>query len=216
MTEDASLSTDESPREAESPGVILPPLQLAPLKSQRLRDALWAPEYERYLGVGHLEDAFGLLGVEIVVEVVVSHAVPVVAVGAVADGGVVEADRIEGHLGGEDAGIELVEGGDLVVVGQAAEHVALAREAARKSVVLLKNDGILPLAPEIRQLYVTGPFAGSTEVLLGNYHGLSPELVTVLEGIAGKVSAGTTLTYNFAFPPRWKTGPRGQGRRQLR
>jgi beta-glucosidase len=80
-------------------------------------------------------------------------------------------------------------------------HVELAREAARHSLVLLKNDGVLPLSRDIRTMYVTGPFAGSTEVLLGNYHGLSQELVTVLEGITAKVSAGTTLTYNYGQLP---------------
>jgi len=35
--------------------VILPPLELAPIKNQKLRDAFWAPEYERYLGVAHLD-----------------------------------------------------------------------------------------------------------------------------------------------------------------
>ena len=72
---------------------------------------------------------------------------------------------------------------------QPPEHVELAREAARQSLVLLKNNGILPLSRDIRTMYVTGPFAGSTEVLMGNYNGLSAELVTVLEGITGKVSA---------------------------
>ena len=84
---------------------------------------------------------------------------------------------------------------------QQSDHVDLAREAARQSIVLLKNDGILPLPRDIRTMYVTGPFAGSTEVLLGNYYGLSNELVTVLEGITSKVSAGTTLTYNYGQLP---------------
>lgn len=93
-------------------------------------------------------------------------------------------------------------------------HVALAREAAQKSIVMLKNDGVLPLKQDIRNLYVTGPFAASNDVLLGNYNGLSSDTVSILEGITGKVSAGSTVQYKYGQlpyranvnPMDWTTG----------
>lgn len=93
----------------------------------------------------------------------------------------------------DDLGEEMVE---------SPEHIALAREVAQKSVVLLKNkNNVLPLKKDISNLYVTGPFASSTEVLLGNYYGLSKNTVTILDGIVGKVSAGTTINYNYGVLP---------------
>lgn len=75
----------------------------------------------------------------------------------------------------------------------------LALEAARKSMVLLKNDSnLLPLKKDIRKLFVMGPYAASAEVLLGNYHGVSTSLVTFLEGLTAKVSAGTSIEYRPA------------------
>lgn len=94
-------------------------------------------------------------------------------------------------------------------------HRELARTAAAKSLVLLKNDGVLPLSPRIRSLYVMGPNAADVNVLLGNYYGLNPNFSTVLEGIAGKVDAGTTVEYRQGFlldrenlnPVDWTSGP---------
>ena len=64
------------------------------------------------------------------------------------------------------------------------EHAALALEAAEKSMVLLENDGILPLNPEnIRTIAVIGPNADSIPALEGNYNGTSSRYVTFLEGI---------------------------------
>lgn len=95
------------------------------------------------------------------------------------------------------------------------EHVQLAREAAQKSVVLLKNkNNVLPLKKKIVSLFVTGPGASTSEVLLGNYYGLSSDTVSILDGIVGKVSAGTTLNYKYGVLPYrenvnpidWSTG----------
>ncbi|MCF8369285.1 MAG: glycoside hydrolase family 3 C-terminal domain-containing protein [Bacteroidales bacterium] len=79
------------------------------------------------------------------------------------------------------------------------EHRQLAYEAAVKSVVLLKNKNqCLPLdLNEIHKIYVTGPTAADNAVLLGNYNGLSGQLVTLLEGIIQKVDAGTVVDYSM-------------------
>ncbi|GAF01519.1 glycoside hydrolase family 3 C-terminal domain-containing protein [Saccharicrinis fermentans] len=83
-----------------------------------------------------------------------------------------------------------------------AEHVALAREVAQKSIVLLKNkDNTLPLSTDIKVPYVTGPFANSGDMLMGSYYGISPNLVTVLEGVADAVSLGTSLNYRSGALP---------------
>ncbi len=63
------------------------------------------------------------------------------------------------------------------------EHRALAREAARKSIVLLKNEGdLLPLR-DVRRLAVIGPDADDVELLLGNYNGWPAAPVTPLAGL---------------------------------
>jgi beta-glucosidase len=74
-------------------------------------------------------------------------------------------------------------------------HRALARESAVRSLVLLKNDGVLPLSPDLRKIYVTGCNAASVGALLGNYYGLSSRLVSVLEGIVAKVGESVTVDY---------------------
>jgi len=63
-------------------------------------------------------------------------------------------------------------------------HAALARRVADASMVLLKNDGVLPLdATKIHRLAVIGPNAASDEVLVGNYNGHPTAPVTALAGI---------------------------------
>lgn len=64
------------------------------------------------------------------------------------------------------------------------EHAALALEAAEKSMVLLENDGTLPLDPaKIRTVAVVGPNADSIPALEGNYNGTSSRYVTFLAGL---------------------------------
>ena len=64
------------------------------------------------------------------------------------------------------------------------EHDALALKAAEKSMVLLENDGTLPLDPEtVKTVAVIGPNADSIPALEGNYNGTSSRYVTFLEGI---------------------------------
>ena len=86
---------------------------------------------------------------------------------------------------------------------RAHEHVTLAREAAEKSIVLLKNNGILPIergtAP--KRLYLMGHNAASVDVLLGNYYGISDSLVTVLEGISAAAPEHFLVEYRIATEP---------------
>ena len=63
-------------------------------------------------------------------------------------------------------------------------HKKLALRAARESIVLLKNDGILPLdAKRLKKIAVIGPNADSRAALYGNYNGDSGEFITDLAGI---------------------------------
>lgn len=77
------------------------------------------------------------------------------------------------------------------------EHRQLARQIAAESVVLLKNkDDILPIKPETKKIFLTGPSATSLEVLLGNYYGFNNEMSTLLEGITGRVPEGMGMEYH--------------------
>ncbi|MEE4258008.1 MAG: glycoside hydrolase family 3 N-terminal domain-containing protein [Bacteroidales bacterium] len=84
---------------------------------------------------------------------------------------------------------------DLSVVN-CEKHKELAREAAVKSIVLLKNDGVLPLNRDsINNIFVTGPMAADISVLAGNYNGYSGEMVTILEGIVEKAGPAIAVDY---------------------
>jgi len=98
-------------------------------------------------------------------------------------------------------------------------HRALALKAARESVVLLKNDGLLPLkASAIRTIGVIGPNAYANAALYGNYYGMSSHYVTNLEGIQKEAeknnirvlySRGCCLTShsddNLSFPDKYES-----------
>lgn len=72
----------------------------------------------------------------------------------------------------------------------------LSREAAQKSIVLLKNDrNILPLKKDIKTIAVIGPNADNFEALIGNYNGIPKNPVTVLKGIKSKVLPYTKILY---------------------
>ncbi|MFZ2287662.1 MAG: glycoside hydrolase family 3 C-terminal domain-containing protein [Bacteroidales bacterium] len=66
---------------------------------------------------------------------------------------------------------------------------SLARRAACESIVLLKNNGILPLGDDVRTIAVIGPNADNREALIGNYNGIPKDPVTALDGIISKVSS---------------------------
>jgi beta-glucosidase len=82
-------------------------------------------------------------------------------------------------------------------VNESATHQALALEVARKSIVLLKNEGgVLPLdRRRVQTIAAIGPNADSVEVLLGNYNGQPSHPVTPLEGIRRKAGPGTRVLY---------------------
>ena len=77
-------------------------------------------------------------------------------------------------------------------------HRALARQIANESMVLLKNDGVLPLktpsTSSALKIAVVGPLADQTKVLLGNYNGQPSHTVSILEGIR-KEFPNATVNY---------------------
>ncbi len=77
------------------------------------------------------------------------------------------------------------------------EHAALALKAARESMVLLKNDGILPLDPaKLSSVAVIGPNADSIPALEGNYSGTSSRYVTILEGVREALKGQARVYYS--------------------
>jgi beta-glucosidase len=78
------------------------------------------------------------------------------------------------------------------------EHEKVALELARQSLVLLKNDGILPLnRSKLKKIAVIGPNGNSKSMLEGNYHGSASHPVTILSGI--KELAGPNIEVTSAL-----------------
>jgi beta-glucosidase len=80
-------------------------------------------------------------------------------------------------------------------VNQAPAHDRLSRRAAQESLVLLKNDGVLPLKRDVGTIAVIGPTADDVMALLGNYYGTPAAPVTVLQGIRAAVGPQTKVLY---------------------
>lgn len=95
-----------------------------------------------------------------------------------------------------------------------SSHRALARETAEKGIVLLKNNGVLPLRNDLPKYFITGPNAANIDALIGNYYGVNPEMVTFLEGISAAIAPGSQLQYRTGIlldrpntnPADWTTG----------
>ena len=75
-----------------------------------------------------------------------------------------------------------------------AEHRAQARKLANESMVLLKNDGLLPLKPSVKRIAVVGPLADQTRPLLGNYAGQPTHIVSILDGLKAEFP-GAAITF---------------------
>ena len=78
-------------------------------------------------------------------------------------------------------------------VNDCEEHRQLAQKTARESIVLLKNDGLLPLDKNIKKIAVIGPNADNLDALLGNYNGIPSRFTTPLAGIKEKVGPETIV-----------------------
>ena len=77
------------------------------------------------------------------------------------------------------------------------EHREVAREVARKGIVLLKNDGILPLNKNLKRVAVIGPNADVAYNQLGDYTApqAREEIRTVLDGVRSHVGKSTEVVY---------------------
>jgi beta-glucosidase len=88
------------------------------------------------------------------------------------------------------------------------EHRNITRDAATESIVLLKNkDNVLPMKDDGSSILVVGPNAANTNILLGNYFGISPNLVTIAEGVVERAAITTRVKYRVGCPLVNKEAP---------
>ena len=81
------------------------------------------------------------------------------------------------------------------------EHAALALKVAEESIVLLKNNGVLPLdRTKIKHIAVIGANADSVPILLGNYNGTPSHPITILQGIKDSVGTNADVVYEMGCP----------------
>jgi beta-glucosidase len=81
------------------------------------------------------------------------------------------------------------------------EHSALAARAARECMVLLKNDGVLPLdAAKLKKVAVIGANADSVDMQNGNYNGKPSHPVTILQGIRSACGTGVEVVAAHGCP----------------
>lgn len=87
------------------------------------------------------------------------------------------------------------------------EHEQLALRTAEESMVLLKNNGLLPLQRQkIKRIAVIGENAASEPVLLGNYNGSPARPVTILDGIKSVAGDGIDVEFSVGCPLALPTG----------
>jgi beta-glucosidase len=94
------------------------------------------------------------------------------------------------------------------------EHRQLAKQVALESIVLVKNNGVLPLRNDLPKYFITGPTAANLDAIIGNYYGVNPQMTTILEGLASGISHASQMQFKpgilldrpNANPIDWTTG----------
>jgi len=84
-----------------------------------------------------------------------------------------------------------------------ASHLEAARDVARRSIVLLKNDGgLLPLASDAGTIAVIGPLADDKDSPIAGWrgHGEADSAVSLLEGLQAAAGAGVTVVHERGVP----------------
>lgn len=83
---------------------------------------------------------------------------------------------------------------------------ALAHRAAVEGLVLLKNDGFLPLSSKVKNVAIVGPYTNATRDMQGNYFGVAPFIVTPFQGavdagfqVQSAIGTGTNSTSDAGF-----------------